>query len=265
MDLQNQVTMLFRQGNSLTRIAKLLGKSKGGVYPYYLKLKGKTYRIPIPVTTYSVNEGEIVGIFAGDGWFTYYKPKGEYKGYIAFGKQNIHYANYVTQLYSRFFRRNLQLITDNDKTLKLRMTSKITYDYFCKFLAFDRSTKALTLQLKQINLPRKFLIGFLKGLIDTDGSITYRNTYPRIRFNTASFVLANQLQIITSRLGVQTRMGVDRRWKQAPTQKSPKLSTCYRIDVKSKKDNLLLANLVQSFKIKAGWPGLSQQPPMEYS
>ena len=107
---KEEIKTLTLEGYSLNYIYKRVNISKTTAYYHFRKIKGRTYDMPQPVSDYSRKEGEIIGIFTGDGWFTYYKPNGEYKGFICFGIKNKDYANYVKELYNSFFDRKFILM-----------------------------------------------------------------------------------------------------------------------------------------------------------
>lgn len=127
--------------------------------------------------------------------------------------------------------------------LKLKMYSKSIYSYFHNQLCFEDKFKALTIYLSSLNHSQSFLKGFLKGLVDTDGSVEFRKEYPRIKFNTSSRKLMMQLRYILKDLDVACNVYTDTRLRDKPT---------YRVAIRTKKDNLRLAELMNSFKVKEG-------------
>ena len=192
-----EIISLIKKGKSLNSIVKLTGKNKTTVYYYFRKIKGRKY-IPINLNPgYSEKEGEIVGIFTGDG-SQYFDSKGyHYQVNIHFGTKNKKYALYVKDLFEKYFGHRFNWQEDKSgKTLRLRINSKIIFNYFKNYIDYNPKLKHCTVKLKTLDLPSKFKIGFLRGLIDTDGSVLY-NKYERrinVSFCTTSFELITQVK-----------------------------------------------------------------------
>ena len=73
-EMKQELINQIKKNNSINKISKELFLAKSTIYYYYRKIKGRKYKKLGIVTKYSKKEGEIVGIFAGDG-SQYFEPK----------------------------------------------------------------------------------------------------------------------------------------------------------------------------------------------
>ena len=155
-------------------------------------------------------EGEIAGIFAGDGSL-YFEPKSyHYTVNIHFGKRNKEYALYVKNLYETFFNKKFRLEKSNPTTIRITTYSKEIYNFFKNYLDYNPKIKHSTVKLKTNKFPLNFKIGFLKGLVDTDGCIWVSKEEKRckITFCTTSEQLAYQVKDILSELNIKAGLSI---------------------------------------------------------
>lgn len=187
----------IKQGDSINSISKSLGLWKSTIYHHYKKVRGKLYQPPHFITEASEKEGEIVGIFAGDGSQFFEPKKFNYEVNVHFGGHKQAYAEYVKTLFERYFNKKFRLNKEKAGTLRLRTQSKAIFNYFSQYISYQPQIKHCTVYLKNLNLPIGFKIGFLRGLIDTDGSVLSKKgkTY-NITYYTTSNMLANQIQFL---------------------------------------------------------------------
>ena len=118
------------------------------------------YKSPQDTAAYTEKEGEILGIFAGDGSFTYYKPDHHYRGYIAISIKETAYAHHIKTLFGEFFNREFKIRYHREDILKVVLRSKQLYDYFHDKLDFNDTYKASTIHLKSVDAPRNFYWDF---------------------------------------------------------------------------------------------------------
>ena len=147
---------------------------------------------------FSEIEGEIVGIFAGDG-SQHFEPKAyHYEVNVHFGKQNIEYALYVKNLFETFFNKKFRLEKQTLNCLRLRTYSKEIYHFFENYLEYIPQVKHSTVKLKSNTFSTEFKIGFLRGMLDTDGCIRHLPNEKRTRifFCTTSEELSAQIKNI---------------------------------------------------------------------
>lgn len=172
------------QGKSVNTIKEKLTIPKSTVYYHFKKEVGqkqKENRLKIPKD--EEPKGEICGIFAGDG--NYYEDK-NYKYRVKF-TLNIN-ENYWKEL-AAFLENNLDKKPrinhqENYNRTNLRYESKQLIDFLSKNLDWSEKDKTGTIKLKELNHSQDFKIGFLRGLLDTDGFVSqYQN---RVTFNSIS-------------------------------------------------------------------------------
>lgn len=162
---------------------------------------------------FSEIEGEIAGIFAGDG-SQYFEPKSyHYENNIHFGGHNYQYAIYVKNLYEGFFKKNFMFRKESLNRYRLRTHSKEIFYFFKNYLDYVPQIKHSTVKLKSLDFPRGFKRGFLRGLIDTDGSISFIKNEKRIRitFYTTSKELAYQICSILFEFKINNSLHVQKR------------------------------------------------------
>ncbi|HLG23891.1 MAG TPA: LAGLIDADG family homing endonuclease [Candidatus Nanoarchaeia archaeon] len=209
---------------------------------------GTVYKLNI-TPKFSKKEGEIAGIFAGDG-SQYYEPKaGHYENNVHFGGHNYNYAVYVKSLFEGFFKKKFMFREETLGRYRLRTHSKEIYYFFKNYLDYKPQIKHCTVRLKSMNFPREFKIGFLKGFLDTDGNI-YRLKQTkkcRIAFYTTSEKLSKQLCKILDELEIKNGVYVNKR-------KGRNEKPVYNVYVFSEYTDRFI-NLVKPLKAKAGWAG----------
>lgn len=202
----------IKSGDSINSISKSLNLAKSTIYYHYKKIRGKKYIDPVFDIGYTEREGEIVGIFAGDG-SQYFEPKGfSYNTNVHFGKKNIDYARYVKTLFESYFNKKFRLY-EGDRSLILTTQSKKIFNYFKNYLNYNSKSKHDSVELTSLNLPNKFLLGFLRGLIDTDGSVLSSTKHKTIRVNfyTTSKNLSNQIKSLFDNLSFEYGFYIDKR------------------------------------------------------
>ena len=207
--VKQELLSQLKQGISINKISKTLGIAKSTIYPHYEKLNGKKYVQPIFTPESSELEGEICGIFAGDG-SQYFEPKKfSYEVNVHFGGHKLSYAQYVQELFQIFFNKKFRLRSEKSGALRLRTQSKKIFNYFQNYLDYAPAHKHDTVCLKNLALPEQFRRGFLRGLIDTDGSVLFdKNQRIRIIYHTTSKILAQQLQALLSHFYIQSTLQI---------------------------------------------------------
>lgn len=173
---------------------------------------GTVYKLDIK-PRFSEKEGEIAGIFAGDG-SQYYEPKaGHYENNIHFGGHSYHYALYVKSLFEEFFKKKFMFRKETFGRYRLRTHSKEIYHFFKNYLEYTPQIKHSTVKLKSLDFPKEFKIGFLRGLIDTDGTMYCSKQTKRVKlsFYTTSEELSKQICAILNELEVNNGFCVNKR------------------------------------------------------
>ncbi len=186
------IKLMTLRGDSLNRISRDLHLPKSSVYYHFKKLRGVTYAPPSITPQGTRIEGEICGIFAGDGSQNLAKTSYGYDTNIHFGRDAHDYAAYVKNIFETFFGKRWNLM-QSDVALRLRTRSKDVFNYFSNYLDYDPHAKHCSVSLKD-GISTEFKIGFLKGFLDTDGAVLKdKDIYLRIIYTTTSRRLAHQL------------------------------------------------------------------------
>jgi hypothetical protein len=230
----------IKEDVSINNISKEMGLAKSTIYYYYKKIKGRKFKKLNLKPGYSRREGEIVGIFAGDGSQYYNKKHCAYQVNVHFGKKNKDYMEYVKRLYELYFKKKFN-ITKEERTIKIRTRSKEIYNYFHHYIDFKPQIKHCTVKLKTLDLSMEFKLGFLKGFVDTDGSVLLKKQRKKIRvaFYTTSEALANQIRDILSEIDI--KCGVYIRKKEG-------LKDCYTVQLRQR-HVIKFLNVVKPFKM----------------
>lgn len=189
-----KIEKLAGNGRSLNEIASLLNIKKTTAYYHFRKIRMRTMVKPKIKFDSDEELGEVVGIFAGDGSFYFEKKNYHYQLRIHFGIKNVDYLKYVKNLLEKSFGKKFNVKKDGNKKLVLQTYSRDIIEFFFRFLDFESSIKSKTIFLKRKFLTNKiFLKGFLKGLLDTDGTISTTKYGIKIAFYTSSNKLARQI------------------------------------------------------------------------
>jgi hypothetical protein len=190
---------------SINKIRSETKLAKSTIYYCYKKIKGKKYMEPKYEICFSEKEGEIVDIFAGDGSQYYYRPRGCYQTNIHFGNVN-EYAHYVKKLFERYFNKKWNLwkeVTKEEHVKhRLRVIDKKIFGFFKNYLEYDSRIKHSTVCLKNLFFPRGFKIGFLRGLLDTDGCICLSQGRKRVAWYTTSRKLSGDTKKFLADLNI---------------------------------------------------------------
>ncbi len=191
---------------SINKISLSTGLSKATIYYYYKKIKGRKKKKTNYKINYSKVEGEVVGIFIGDGSQHYAKVNWNYQTNIHFGN-NFIYVRYVKALYENYFNRVWSLYKDTSSKnirYRLRAVDKKIFYYFQNYIHYNPHIKHSTVRLKNLDLPKGFKIGLIKGLIDTDGTVCKYDNRTRIMYTTTSKILAKQIRLLLQDLRIKS-------------------------------------------------------------
>ena len=230
---------LIKDGLSLNKISKQTGLAKTTIYYYSRKIKGKQYFEPEFDLKYSEIEGEIAGIFAGDGSQHHDSKQGQYRVNVHFGKTD--YVFYVKDLFDKYFNKEFRLNYESRGIMRLCTESKKIFFHFKNYLDYNPKIKHCTVELKTLDFPEKFLIGFLRGFLDTDGTIARCADRPmRIVYTTTSEKLSKQLKEILKQFDIACGGYV---------QKRSGLKDLYHVYILARSDERFL-NLVRPYKRK---------------
>lgn len=223
--VDDNVINLIKKGNSINEISKITGLGKSTIYFHYRKIKGKKTKVIKFHFSEDEEIGEFIGIFAGDGSF-YKRPKTyHYVIRIYTGFYEKEYADFLMKRFTIWFGKKpstyLMRYKKRPSAIVNYYYSKEIYEFIKKYLEWD-GKKTYSVRLKNFNLKNeKFNIGFIKGLIDTDGS--YYKQKRRLSFSSVSKRLAEQaFEIIKNLIKKEPKMYIIK-------DKSNKRSTLYTI------------------------------------
>ena len=213
-----QIKALVLSGMSLNSITKIIPRSKSTIYYRYKKLEGarKMRKLTLPVRQ-STEVGEFIGVFAGDG--NYYKDSAyRYQIRIFITATDKRYVAEIASLINSLFGVFPWVYERKPYNVTIiRLISKPAVAFIKTYLDFNRN-KSASVKLKgQISdYDTNFIIGFLRGLLDTDGHIELKRK--RLAFATISLGLANDVEDCLKRLNVSyySNVHIDRRGNRHP-------------------------------------------------
>ena len=188
---------LTRKGASLNWITRAIGAKKTSVYHHFLKVRGKTYQKPRIHFESGFDEGEAVGIFAGDGSYSFVPAGYHYLVRVHLGNEA--YAAHVKRLFEKSFGKKFFVTREGNRVI-VQTVSKSVYEFFASKLLFEPKRKAPAVKLKTMKHSPDFFLGFLRGLTDTDGTVAKNG---RVTVYTTSEDLAKQTSAVFSKLGFE--------------------------------------------------------------
>jgi len=206
-----KIKKLAKKGESVNTIKEKLGLPKSTTYYHFKKAVGqKQKENALKIPEDEEIRGELCGIFAGDG-YVYVRGDGHYEITITLNIED----DYWVEL-REFFEQNLekkpQIIKEGDcGRVRLRYSSKKLYDLFKRRLDWCEEDKTGTVCLAEGQNSDAFKLGFVRGLIDTDGSrVKNRREY---RYGSVSKKLAENFCSILEYFEVESslRRSVDKR------------------------------------------------------
>jgi len=189
-------------GYSIRKIKDELNKSKTTIYYHTRKILGrKIKQIKIENDLNAI--GEFMGVFAGDGSFC--KSKLYHYRIILFlsAKEENYMISLSNMLYSLFNKKPNVYFRKDHNYFEIIYNSKKLYNFIREFLVWD-GKKVYSIRLKKINHKREFLIGFLRGLLDSDG-YSWKD-HRRTNFSTVSIELAKQTSNTLSKFKINNKI-----------------------------------------------------------
>jgi hypothetical protein len=161
-----------RKGYSLRVISGLIRKSKSTVYYHFRRIKGKCIK---PVKVQDTNPeliGEFIGLFAGDGC-VYKTYNYAYRTYIYLNKNEETYAKeLVDKVLIKIFGRKPTVFYQKNR-IDLCYYSKSIHDLIRNYLVWGHNDrKTYSVRLRSRKLGRRFVVGFLRGCLDSDGYLS---------------------------------------------------------------------------------------------
>lgn len=162
---------------------------------------------------------ELIGIHIGDGSITDAFKDGKH-AFIEYcgdsSDDSDYYKIYVTDLIEKLFGIK-PIVEDYDTWFKLVINSKAIFKFYTDVIGLPVGKKAKTVTMPNLilNSSKTIINRFLRGLIDTDGSLTFkkkfkeRHYYPVIKITLASKPLISQVNNLLVNLGFTTYTYLD--------------------------------------------------------
>lgn len=178
------IIKLLKKEKSLSFIAKEFNVGKNTIFYYRKKLLGLKIKKVIINLSNERLVGEFIGIFAGDGYFQKDVRSYSYKIKIFFNKNEKNLVDYyydvIYSIFGKFPRKYF-----SNSMITLELSSKQVIEFIKNYLRWDgKKSKTVFLVNPPESYSKNFIIGFIKGLIDSDGYV--RKDRPEIYFGTVS-------------------------------------------------------------------------------
>ncbi len=154
---------------------------------------------------------EFIGAFAGDGNF-YLKPNGGYRTSLFLNEKESAYANYLKNVVKNVFGFYPRIWHyKRGHMIYLVIQRKRVYQIIRLLLNWSIKNKTYTIGLVNDlqNYDSAFLKGFIRGLISTDGSVSYKGNKKlrvKVEFSSTSKRLINQYVSALKLFGIPSNM-----------------------------------------------------------
>ncbi len=186
---KNGIIKMLLKGRSLNKISEISSLSKTTIYYYMRQKLGRKYSLVSLKREDLELIGEVVGFFAGDGNIFHDIKKGQWHVRFSFNrKEKRVISHYLNSLKS--FTNKTPFKYDNDSVTILYYNSKELSRFFSEYLEwYGKKGNTVRLRDKKFLREKRFLIGFLRGLTDSDGYV--RRNRKEIYFGSVSERLSN--------------------------------------------------------------------------
>lgn len=184
---------LILEGKSLNRISKEMLLSKSTIYYYFRRIKGRTIN---PIIIYTKNEaliGEFIGLFAGDG-YTYKSSNYDHRVYLCFNIADKAYVNkLILNVLEKLFNKKPMIFIQENR-LNICYDSKPITEFIGQYLTWNKNfRKVYSVKLIERAYSNKFMIGFIRGCLDSDGyftkkKISFATVSPGLKDNIVKFL-----------------------------------------------------------------------------
>ena len=197
----NEILLLYRNGLSLSKISSRLGIEKTTIYYHVRKRFGRKLKVVLANEFLREELGEIMGAFAGDGNFSFYRKSYHYKITFFLSNYEEEYAKRMAKLILLVFNKKPYIWkSKKSNCILVCVYGKAIYKILNKYLTWSKD-KTFSVRLRNMNtLDNLFLKGFLNGLVNTDGCVNIPKK--RIMFASISKVLRQQASNILDMLGI---------------------------------------------------------------
>jgi hypothetical protein len=200
--MRDEVIGMIKSGKSLNAISKETDIAKSSLYFHYKKLFGKKYKTTTTNKDSKEDLGEFIGVFAGDGNYFFDRKKYHHRIRIYTGHYEKDYSKYLSGFLTKLFSKPPRVYKNSRKDVIIsEYCSRDIYSLIKEYLEWE-TDKTKEVRLKNIDkLEQEFLIGFLRGIFDTDGGINLKKN--KAAFGTSSKNLAYQIKNILESLDLK--------------------------------------------------------------
>ena len=188
------------EGLSVNQIKEKIGLPKSTVYYHFKKEVGqKQKENALLIPDDDEFQGELCGIFAGDGNF-YKEDDGHYKIRFFLNLDESYWEILSDYLEIKLGKKANVYCFEEHTRATISYNSKDLYEFLKSKLEWDENKGLTVMMKKEETFSREFKIGFIRGLIDTDG---YREkNFRRYIYGTISKELRNDFSRILSDLKI---------------------------------------------------------------
>jgi intein-encoded DNA endonuclease-like protein len=197
-----RILELSKQGKSLNYVSQHLGIKKTTAYYWFLKSVGKKVRRPKLDMSNAFDVGEIIGAFAGDGSHRFQRKSYLHTLRFYLSSEEEEYASNLCKVLYRVCGKKANVRRYNS-CLIVTLHGKRIYEIICDFLEWNSSGKTYSVRLKQPLdfYSDDFLRGFVRGFVDTDGSVNKKKL--QINMGSVSGNLITQISAILNRFEIK--------------------------------------------------------------
>lgn len=213
LETKEELCNLIKEGKSLNQIKSLIGIKKTTAYYYMLKIKGRRY----PVITLNLSNpllvGKFVGVFAGDGSYSYNKKYTSYSLRIHFNRSEVDVISHYSKIISALAKPPLVYTCKNVTSLKIQC--KELANLLKNYLSWEKGMKTHTIHLNnKLIHDKEFYRGFAAGLIDSDGYV--RKGSPEVYYGTISPMLMENMKMIMEMFNIRYKIYIQNRGDKSP-------------------------------------------------
>lgn len=170
----NTIKKLIKNGFSLNRISKEMNTSKSSIYYWYRQFSKNKIKNVVINRNLEEEIGEIVGAFCGDGNF-YLGKKYTYRIRFFLSGNELEYSRNLNRRLLNIFGKSGNILKYSNLII-IDIFGKDIINFIKSFVKWDNNrTKSIELVNKPEKYSNKFLIGFCRGLFDTEGWIVKNN------------------------------------------------------------------------------------------
>ncbi|MEK6910918.1 MAG: LAGLIDADG family homing endonuclease [Nanoarchaeota archaeon] len=188
-EVKKEIIDLIKSGRSLNQIIKETGMGKTTIYYYIKKIRGRKYKsIKLNLSNDELI-GEIIGLFAGDGYYLNNENRYDYRIKIFFNSKENKLIEYYRNSFYKLTGKFPGVVRSRSVKI-MQMSGKILCNFVLGYLSFsNRKTATVALKDKSYYKNKEFMRGFLRGLVDSDGYV--RKDRKEIYYGSISKMLFN--------------------------------------------------------------------------